>query len=350
MNCNTDNEDPQNLKEAAYYEPMHDGKVICLLCPNKCHIEDNQYGLCHNRKNFGGRLYTLAYGHLCALHSDPIEKKPLSHFLPGTNCLSLASAGCNLSCLNCQNWQISQATPHTKGTTFSCEDIVRLAQETGCPSVAYTYTEPLTYLEYILDCTRACKNAGIKNVLVSAGYINEQPLSDILPYLDAANIDLKSFSDSTYRRINRGRLQPVLHTLELMRKAGIWIEITNLVIPTINDDRNELTMMCQWLVKHGFADCPLHFSRFFPRYKMQDLPSTPLPTLLKAYDIARKEGMKYVYIGNTSLPDVENTYCPTCHRLLVWRHGNSIEQLFSNGTCPECATKIPGVWSTDKDH
>lgn len=337
----------ETSREADYYLPLAGGKVRCQLCPHECRILPGRYGICRSRMNIDGRLYTLSYGRACALQVDPVEKKPLLHFYPSTNVLSLGAAGCNLSCLNCQNWTVSQASPLDIGYhAILPKDIVPLSQKTNCRLVAYTYTEPLTYLEYTRDCAVACREAGIKNILVTAGYINEKPLLNLLPYLDAVNIDLKSFSDDIYQHISHARLKPVLHTLELMRDAGIWIEITNLLIPTINDDFTMIEQMCRWLADNGFKQFPLHFSRFFPQYKLMNLPPTPLDTLLKARKIAREAGLPFIYIGNTNLPDAENTYCPHCGKLLIKRKGYSIEEnhLSLTGNCPFCGATIPGRW------
>lgn len=239
------------------------------------------------------------YGKPCALAIDPIEKKPLYHFHPGTTCLSLACTGCNFRCLNCQNNDISQVAPSdVNHYELSPEDVVALCQKHRCPGIAYTYTEPLTYLEYIIDCARLAHEAGLWNILVTAGYVCQEPLADLLPYLDAANIDLKSFSDDIYMKVSGGHLQPVLDTILAMKQAGVWVEITNLVIPGINDDMQMIRRMCRWLADNDLAEAPLHFSRFFPRYKMQDTPPTPVATLKAAKRVAEEEGIKHVYLGN----------------------------------------------------
>lgn len=334
------------LHEAEYYAPQNDGSVKCLLCPRGCQIREGQCGKCKSRINRGGRLYASAYDKVCALQVDPIEKKPLLHFYPGADVLSLGAAGCNLSCLNCQNWSVSQAAPSDVAFDYlTPSDIVTLSGKTNSRLVAYTYTEPLTYMEYVRDCTVPCHKAGLKNILVSAGYVNERPLKDLLPFLDAANVDLKSFSDDIYRHISNARLSPILRTLLLMKEAGIWLEITNLVIPTVNDDPAMIKKMCQWLVKNGFENNPLHFSRFFPQYKLLNLPPTPLNTLLNAGHIAKTEGMKFVYIGNTDIPDAEDTYCPHCGKLLVKRDGYRIvKNLMTAAQCPYCKEEVPGIW------
>jgi pyruvate formate lyase activating enzyme len=244
-------------------------------------------------------LISEVYAKPCALAIDPIEKKPLYHFHPGTTCLSLACTGCNFRCLNCQNYDISQASPSdVNHYELSPEDIVALCQKHHCPGIAYTYTEPLTYIEYIIDCARLAHEAGLWNILVTAGYVCQEPLKDLLPYLDAANIDLKSFSDDIYNKVSGGHLQPVLDTILTMHEAGVWIELTNLVIPDVNDDMGMIRQMCRWLVENDLANAPLHFSRFFPRYKMQDKFPTPIQTLRAAKQVAEEEGITHVHLGN----------------------------------------------------
>ena len=287
------------MHECRYYSQLDDGRVECLLCPHHCRISEGRTGICRSRRNEGGVLVSEVYGRPCSLAIDPIEKKPLYHFHPGTKCLSIACTGCNFRCLNCQNHEISQAAPSEVGHyDLSPEAIIELCIEHHCPGIAYTYTEPLTYLEYITDTARLAHEAGLWNILVTAGYVCQQPLSDLLPYLDAANIDLKSFSDDIYVKVSGGHLQPVLDTILSMRDAGVWIELTNLVIPGTNDDMPMIRRMCQWIVSSGLAGNPLHFSRFFPRYKMQDIPPTPVHTLKAARQIALEEGILHVYLGN----------------------------------------------------
>jgi len=285
--------------ECRYYRTLDDGRVECQLCPHHCRIAEGKTGICHSRRNHGGVLVSEVYGKPCALAIDPIEKKPLYHFHPGTKCLSLACTGCNFRCLNCQNHDISQVAPtDVDHYELSPEEVVALCHKHHCPGIAYTYTEPLTYIEYIIDCARLAHEAGLWNILVTAGYVCQEPLRDLLPYLDAANIDLKSFSDDIYKRVNGGHLQPVLDTILAMRQAGVWIELTNLIIPGINDDMQMIHEMCRWLVDNGLADAPLHFSRFFPRYKMLNTPPTPLKTLKAAKQVAEEKGITHVYLGN----------------------------------------------------
>ena len=285
--------------EGRYYRTLEDGRVECLLCPHHCRIADGKTGICRSRCNEGGVLVSEVYAKPCSLAIDPIEKKPLYHFHPGTTCLSLACTGCNFRCLNCQNHEISQVFPaDVDHYELAPSDVVSLCQKYRCPGIAYTYTEPLTYLEYIIDTARLAHEAGLWNILVTAGYVCQEPLKDLLPYLDAANVDLKSFSDDIYKRVSGGHLQPVLDTILAMKQAGVWLEITNLLIPGVNDDMQMIRQMCRWLVDNGLAEAPLHFSRFFPRYKMQDTPPTPLHTLKAARQVAEEEGILHVYLGN----------------------------------------------------
>ena len=285
--------------ECKYYQRLDDGRVECLLCPHHCKLTNGKTGICRSRRNKAGVLVSEVYGKPCSLAIDPIEKKPLYHFHPGTKCLSIACTGCNLRCLNCQNHEISQVSLTEVGHyDLSPSQIVELCMEHHCPGIAYTYTEPLTYLEYITETSRLAHENGLWNILVTAGYVCQEPLHDLLPYLDAANIDLKSFSDNIYQRISGGHLQPVLDTILSMRDADVWIELTNLVIPDVNDDMQMIRQMCRWIAENGLSDNPLHFSRFFPRFKMQDIPPTPLNTLKEAKEIAIEEGIKHVYLGN----------------------------------------------------
>ena len=285
--------------ECRYYRTLEDGRTECQLCPHHCRIAEGKTGLCRSRRNERGVLVSEVYAKPCSLAIDPVEKKPLYHFHPGTMCLSLACTGCNFRCLNCQNHEISQVSPaDVDHYELSPSEVVSLCRKHHCPGIAYTYTEPLTYLEYIIDTARLAHEAGLWNILVTAGYVCQEPLADLLPYLDAANVDLKSFSDEIYQRVSGGRLPPVLDTILAMKRAGVWVEITNLIIPGVNDDLAMIRRMCRWLVANGLAEAPLHFSRFFPRFKMQDLPPTPLQTFKAARQVAEEEGVQHVYLGN----------------------------------------------------
>ena len=285
--------------ECRYYRQLDDGQVECQLCPNHCVIANGRAGRCRSRRNHDGMLISEVYGKPCSLAIDSIEKKPFYHFHPGTKCLSLACTGCNFSCKNCQNHEISQVAPSQVGHyDLQPLQIVALCKEHRCPGIAYTYTEPLTYIEYVTDTARLAHEAGLWNILVTAGYVCQEPLAELLPHLDAANIDLKSFSDEIYQRVSGGHLQPVLDTILAMHQTGVWVELTNLMIPGVNDDMTMIREMCRWIVENGLCDQPLHFSRFFPRYKMEDVLPTPIATLEAARQIAQEEGIRHVYLGN----------------------------------------------------
>ena len=285
--------------ECRYYKRLQSGDVECLLCPHHCHIGEGRSGLCRSRRLVGGSLVSEVYGRPCALAVDPIEKKPLYHFHPGTTCLSIACTGCNLHCLHCQNHDISQAAPDDVGhAELTPGQVVGLCLARGCPGIAYTYTEPLTYIEYVMDTARLAHEKGLWNILVTAGYVCSEPLNDLLPFIDAANVDLKYFNDDTYRKVSGGRLQVVLDTILAMRDAGVWVELTNLLIPNVNDDMDCFRSMCRWMVENGLESVPLHLTRFFPHYRMRHVEPTPLSTLQTARRIATDEGLRVVHLGN----------------------------------------------------
>jgi len=333
-------------KEALFYE-SHGEAVQCLKCPHGCVLLPDEMGICRNRVNYGGKLYSIAYGNPCAVHIDPIEKKPLFHFLPSTRAFSIAVAGCNLRCLNCQNWEISQVSPReSRNFDLMPEQVVEQCQRHASESIAYTYSEPTTFYEYVLDTAALARRQGIRNVLKSSGYINEAPLRKLCAVLDAANIDLKAYDDRVYRELNGASLAPVLRTLQVLRQEGVWLEITNLVIPTWTDDGAMMRRMCDWLCDSGLSDCPVHFSRFTPMYKLTQLPPTPVSTLDRATEIARQSGLRYVYVGNVPGHKAENTFCPACGKLLLERRGFTVlANEIVEGHCRFCHTTIPGVWS-----
>jgi pyruvate formate lyase activating enzyme len=341
----TDNDMSKWTREALFYSETPRG-VKCLICPNECTLKPGELSDCHNRTNKDGKLYTIAYGNPCAIHIDPIEKKPLNHFLPTSSSFSIATAGCNLACLNCQNWEISQTSPReTRNYDLMPEAVVEQAIKNNCLSISYTYSEPNTFFEYTCDSAKIAREQGIRNVLVSAGYINPDPLRHMLTNVDAANIDLKSFSEEIYLKLNAGKLQPVLDALKIYVEEGVWLEITNLVVPGWTDDLDMIARMCDWLSKNGFRDVPLHFSRFHPTYKLTELPPTPVGTLEKAREIAMKAGIRFVYIGNVPGHEASNTYCPECGKIVVERKGFQVTtNNLLKGKCKACGTAIPGVW------
>ncbi len=320
--------------------------IQCELCPKMCLIEPGQSGECRVRINIDGVLRTVVYGFPCSINIDPIEKKPLFHFLPGTGILSIATVGCNLHCLNCQNWEISQANPEeSRAVLCPPQKLVDLAKQNRCPSIAYTYTDPIVYYEYTYDTSKLARAQGIRNVLVTAGYINKEPWEELLKYIDAANMDLKFISDDLYRRICSGTLKPVQNALVLAKASGILVEVTNLVIPTLNDKPEQIRELARWIKANLGRETPLHFSGFYPRHKMLNLPPTSLKKLEEAREIAISEGLDYVYIGNVRSKEGENTYCPGCKKLLIERKGYTILQnRLKNGCCPDCGKEIYGVW------
>ncbi|MHA1712518.1 MAG: AmmeMemoRadiSam system radical SAM enzyme [Candidatus Ranarchaeia archaeon] len=339
------------MHEALFYKKNEDQSVTCQLCRHHCRIQVGQRGICAVRENRDGRLYSLVYGRLIAQHVDPIEKKPLYHVLPGTRSYSIATVGCNFRCKNCQNADISQAAREHPGQPIPgtreeipADRIVEAAKAAACHSIAYTYTEPTIFFEYALEVAKKAHAQGLKNVFVTNGYISEDPLREIAPVLDAANIDLKGFTEDFYHKICAARLDETLNSIRLYYKLGIWIEITTLVIPGLNDSDDELRGIAEFI--HGISpDIPWHVSRFHPDYQMVDRGVTPVETLLRAQEISREVGLNYVYVGNV-LGLGETTVCPNCAEILVQRRGFAMgEHRLINGRCPRCHSFIPGIWS-----
>lgn len=284
-----------------YYHTLSDGSIRCDLCPHNCHLREGQTGICRVRKNESGEMVSLVYGHPCALAIDPVEKKPLAEFHPGTQCLSVACVGCNFRCKHCQNFEISQAPADSRESSkgiVTPSELVEVCERNHCPGIAYTYTEPLTWYEYTYDTSVLAHEHGLWNILVTAGYTNPEPAQKMAAVTDAANIDLKYFSDELYEKNSGGHLQPVLDTIQIFHEAGVHVELTNLVIPTLNDDEQMVRQMCRWLVDHDMASTPLHFTRFFPMYRLKDLPPTPVSTLRRCRKIAEEEGLTHIYLGN----------------------------------------------------
>jgi pyruvate formate lyase activating enzyme len=332
--------------EALFYRKLANFKVNCQLCPRYCVIAAGKRGYCRVRENQGGVLVSLSYGRPVAIHIDPVEKKPLFHFLPSKNAFSIATAGCNLNCKFCQNWEISQGPPEEiSSTALTPEELVNKALASKAPVLAYTYTEPTVFYEYVLESAQLARSKGLKNVMHSNGYVNEEPLRRLAKYLDAANIDLKGFKEEYYAKICDGTLEPVLRSLKVLKSEGVHLEITNLVLTGFNDDPESITKMCLWIKDNLGVDTPLHFSRFFPMYKLLGLNPTPVQTLETARKIAQDCGLRYVYIGNVPGHAGENTFCPKCGKVVIKRAGYVVQEInLIEGRCKFCSQKIEGVW------
>jgi len=334
-------------KLSPYFTSLAGGEIQCELCPHRCRVAKGKRGLCRVRENRDGKYFSLVYGNPCAVHLDPIEKKPFSHVLPGTTSFSLATAGCNFQCKFCQNWEISQAFPEDiYSYEVPPELMVKRAKEIGAHSIAYTYVEPTIFYEYMFDICHLTKKAGLLNVTHSNGFINPTPLKNLCKVLDAANIDLKGFTENFYRELCSGELSPVLETLKTLKQEKVHLEITNLIIPTKNDETSVLKEMCIWIKKELGADTPIHFSRFYPLYKLKTLPPTPVSTLDKAREVALSAGLEYVYIGNAPGHEAENTFCPKCKKMIIQRTGYMVGEInVKAGRCRYCGKPIPGIWA-----
>lgn len=329
------------------YDTVEGDAVACGLCHHRCRIDSGDFGVCGVRRNQEGRLYTLVYGEVIAAHVDPIEKKPLFHFLPGTQSLSVATTGCNFRCSFCQNWQISQGSkgrePDLSGRRMDPSDIVAAARRQGCRSISFTYTEPTIYFEYAFDTARLALESGLYNVFVTNGYMTRAAVDTIRPYLHACNVDLKSFQEDFYRRMCGARLAPVLETIRLLRECGIWVEVTTLVIPGQNDSERELTGIAAFIADVD-RDIPWHISRFHPDFQYLESTATPVETLRRAHDIGRAQGLRYVYLGNV-WGEAEDTICPSCGRTVIGRRGFSITaDRLEEGNCPSCGGSIAGFF------
>ncbi len=333
-----------------FWEQGADNKVKCALCPRECEVADVERGYCGVRENQAGQYQTLVYGALCSANVDPIEKKPLFHYLPGTDAFSIATAGCNIECKFCQNWQISQFRPEqVKSVAIPSDRLVSACKSRAAPTIAYTYSEPVIFYEYMHDTAALARQHGIGSVMISNGYIQEKPLRQLCQHLTGVKIDLKAFTERFYRELCAGELKPVLSTLEVLKDIGIWFELVILIIPTQNDSADEIREMSKWVVKNLGPDVPMHFTRFRPTYRVTNLPATPVSTIERCRDVALEAGVHYAYAGNVRMHPGENTYCHNCRHELIHRIGFRIEfNKIANGTCPECGTRIPGVWSQEQ--
>ena len=336
-----------SVVEARYYQKLPGKLVQCKLCPRECVVPPGDRGYCRVRENRGGTYYSLVHSRVVAAHIDPVEKKPFFHFLPGSLALSVATAGCNVNCKFCQNWEISQARPEElRSIKLPPRELAARAKENGCPLLAYTYSEPTVFNEYVVDAAEAGHAVGLRSVVVSNGFIQQEPLKKLCQSVDAIKTDVKAFSEKYYREVVRGELKPVLDTLVTVRKHGRWSEIVYLVVPTLNDSDAEFRDLARWIKSELGPDMPIHFTRFHPLYLLKNLPPTPVETLERAKAVADAEGLQYVYIGNVPGHPGENTYCPKCRRLLIERAGFTIRQLHvRKGQCEYCHQAIPGVWT-----
>ncbi len=330
--------------EARFYKKLDGGGVECGICPRHCRVTDLERGYCGTRENHGDVYRTLVYGVACALNIDPIEKKPLFHFHPGTTALSLATAGCNVNCKFCQNWEISQSRPEqTDNYSLTPDEVIELAKQKGTPNIAYTYSEPTIFYEYMYDISERGRKEGLRSVMISGGYIEEKPLAELIPHLAAIKVDLKSIREDYYKNVVNGELKPVLDRLVQMRKAGIWLELVTLVVPTLNDTETEFTDLARWIKVNLGTDVPLHFSQFHPDYLLKNLPITPQKTLETAHAICKAEGLEFVYLGNLPGHPAESTYCPQCNAVLIQRSGYQVQQVNLKGNrCAKCNREIPG--------
>jgi len=333
--------------EARYYRTLANATVQCDLCPRQCMVEPGARGHCNVRANRDGKYYSLVYGRMAAMHNDPIEKKPFFHFLPGSTAISIATAGCNFNCKFCQNWDLSQRKPEeVEYTKCSPDQIVQAALQWNCRSIAYTYNEPIVQTEFIVDTASAGRKRGVRSVIISNGFIRKAPLTDLAKGIDGYKVDLKAFEEGFYNDVVGGKLQPVLDTLVNLKSMGVWTEIVYLLIPTLNDGTTVLKNMVRWIRHELGPDVPLHFSRFYPQYKLKNLPPTPMDTLEKAWNIGKEAGLNYVYVGNIPGHPGENTSCPNCKKTVISRIGfQLLKNQISGGKCLFCGNPIPGVWS-----
>jgi pyruvate formate lyase activating enzyme len=338
--------DAQFIVEAKFYEKQPYKKVKCRLCPRECVIDDRERGYCGVRENRGGTYYTLVHSRVGTAHIDPIEKKPFFHFCPGAMAFSVATAGCNVNCKMCQNWEISQVRPEqVRSTYLPPKKVAETARQYRCAAIAYTYSEPVVFYEYMADTADAGHAVGVKSVVVTGGYIQQDPLKELCRRVDAIKVDLKAFSEKFYKEVVNGEMKPVLDALVTMRKLGMWTEIVYLVVPTLNDSEQEFKGLARWVKSELGPDVPVHFSRFHPEYLLKNLPPTPLNTLERAKAVCDAEGLHFVYLGNVPGHPAENTYCPKCKRAVVERTGFTVNGMhIENGKCTYCRQVIPGVW------
>lgn len=335
------------LKEARFYEKISDNIVQCHVCPRECVIGQNNRGFCRTRENRKGKLYSLVYGKIASNNVDPVEKKPFYHFLPGSQVYSIATAGCNLTCKFCQNWEISQSKPEDVRTIdASPKDIVDRAVNSGSKSIAYTYNEPTVFTEFVYDCAYEGKKRGVHSIVVSNGFIKPEPLNRLCGVISGYKVDFKAFSKKFYKEVTGGDREPVLNTIKQLKKSGIWVELVHLTIPTLNDNDNDFKAMGDWIMGEIGPDVPVHFTRFYPLYLLTNLPVTPVTTLERARNIMMDKGLNFVYIGNVPGHPANSTYCPKCKKEIIKREGYEISNInLRKGACGFCGNPVPGVWS-----
>lgn len=335
-----------SLKEAMWYRKLASGEVQCQLCPLNCVIDEGKRGLCGIRANVGGKLRLLTFGKPVVLEIEPVEKQPFFHYLPGSQTLVVGTVGCNLRCKFCQNWVISQALPeNVTPMNFSPEEVVKMAKENGCQSITFACTEPIVFYEYMYEIANAAKKNGLRVLLKTAAFVNPEPIKELCKYIDAVNIDIKSSQEEFYKKYCDGNLEPVLEATKIIKQSGKWVEISNLIIPGVNDSKQEIKDVTDWVIKNLGEETPIHFVRFIPNYKLADLPPTPFETLENAHNIASSLGAKFVYVVIVPGNKYEDTFCPVCNKLLIGRNGFEVNEFhIKNGHCEYCGAKIPGVF------
>lgn len=338
---------PRGWHEVSHYEKLPGNRVRCGICWRACEVGPGERGQCGNKENRDGVYYSLVYGQVAALNVDPIEKKPFFHFLPGTAALSFGTAGCNMHCRNCQNWEISQRTPEqVHSLPYSPEALVSMARKQSCASLAYTYNEPTVFYDFMRDTARLAREHGLRSVMVSNGTLRRQPMLELAPVLDAVKVDVKSGTNDFYKQYCDGVLAPVQETIKRVHGLGKWLEVVFLVIPGLTDGRDNIAQACDWLLSAAGPDTPLHFSRFHPEYRLKDIPATPYETLARCHEQARQAGLKYVYVGNVAEDEYQQTRCPGCGRTVIGRSGFEITAIhLDDGRCSYCHQPIPGVWA-----
>jgi len=340
-----------NPRPSSWHSSLEENRVRCELCPEQCELEDGERALCRVRENQGGELYTLAFGNPALVQEDPVERKPFYHVIPGSRALSISTAGCNLTCKFCEVWDMALEDPEKVFAHDMPPDrVIKYAEEARVRSVSYAFGEPVIFYEYMKEVAEQAHQAGFLNLMHTAGYIQPEPLKDLITKIDAVNLDLKGFDEDFYREVVGGELKPVLDALKMIREANLHLEITNIVIPTLNDDQEKIRKMCEWIVKELGTDVPLHFARFYPLYKLSDLPRTPVSDLDKARNTALETGLEYVYVADVEDHEGENTYCPQCEATIIKRTGFVIEETqMENGACKHCGKDVPGIWGSSRN-